>query len=484
LSAKLFILNLSYMKNEIMGSLEKKFSDFFQSRKLAVTLIFLIILFSILGTHIPQIPQLKPQVYNAWKTNHPAQAEIFETLGLNDLFSSYLFNGLAFLLFLNTLFCTRNMLIVSFRKLKKKNQFQAQKYISGLENSTVVRTEKKDIISHIDHVLLSLGYKISHEENRILAEKNRYGVLGVPLFHVCILFIILAAVYGSLGRMEGDMRLIEGQTLSEEHGNYMLVNEGPFFNENHERFDIKLEKFYPDYKDETDTPRGAAGELVISENGQEMKSGMVYSNNLMTYRGYTFLGNVYGLAPLLILTNPDGTVYSGSYITASDLDNSRRYVASFDMGNTGLVGGLMVYMTAPLNESNESVKVQQTPILFLKVFDKGKEIYDGTLRINESVKLPGNGMSLGFYGAKYWSNFYVVRNDGTFLVYAGLGLLILSLIIIFFIIPKKVWIEVINTGTRAEIYIGGRADKFRSLYDEDFNDMVNKIRERLSHDTD
>ncbi len=465
------------MKNEIMGSSGKQITDFFQSRKLAVVLIFLIILLSIVGTHIPQKPQLKPEVYNTWKTNHPVQAEIFGMLGLNDLFSSYLFNGLALLLFLNTLFCTRNMLAVSIRKLKKKSQFQEQKYISGLENSTIVRTENEDVVSHIDHVLRSNGYKISHEGNRIFAEKNRYGMLGVPLFHVCILFIILAAVYGSMGRMEGDMRLIEGQTLSEEHENYMVVSEGPFFNENHRRFDIKLEKFYPDYKDETGTPRGAAGELVISENGKEMKNGTVYSNNLMAYNEYTFLGNVYGMAPLLILTNPDGTIYSGSYITASDLDSSGRYVASFELGNTGLAGVLMVYMTAPLTKMNESGEIRQAPILFLKVFDKGKEIYDGSLRLNETVKLPGSSMSLGFYNVKYWSNFYVVRNDGTLLVYAGLGLLTLSLMIIFFIIPKKVWIEVVNNGTDAEIYIGGRADKFRSLYTEEFNDIVNKIKD-------
>lgn len=469
-------------------SIRKRISTFFQSRKLAVALISLIILFSIIGTHIPQKSQLKPEVYNTWKANHPTQAEIFEFIGFTNLFSSILFLSLCLLLFLNTFFCTRNMLSSSFRKLNKNLRFQKREYISGLENNSLVKTEKEDkhVVSQIYSALQSYGYKTTQEENRIFAEKNRYGVLGIPLFHICILFIILSIVYGSTGRMEGDMRLIEGQTLSEDHGNYMFINEGPLFYENHQKFDIKLEKFYSDYKDETDTPRGAAGKLVISENGNEMKSDIVYSNNLMTYRDYTFLGNVYGMAPLLVLTNPDGTIISGSYITASDLDKSGRYVASFDMGNTGLQGGLMVYMTAPLTGIEESGNTRQTPILFLKIFDRGKEIYDGTLRLNDTVKIPGNNMYLGFYDVKYWSNFYVVKDDGTLLVYAGLVLMTLSITIIFFIIPRKVWVEVVKNGANdvREIYIGGRADKFRSLYNEEFNGIVDRIKERLSNGTD
>ncbi len=460
----------------------KKVTSFFQSRKLAVVLIIFIILFSILGTHIPQKSQLKPEVYNIWKTNHPQQAEIFDFLGFTHLFSSFIFISLASLLFINTLFCTKNMFTTSFRRLNKNQQFQIKTYISGLENQAVIESEKKvEAISEINSVLHSHGYNVSQEENKISAEKNRYGVLGTPLFHVSILFIILAAVYGSAGRMEGDMRLIEGQNLSEDHGNYMFINEGPFFYEKHGKFDIKLEKFYPDYKDETDTPRGPSGKLVISENGQQMKTDIVYSNHQMTYKGYTFLGNVYGLAPLLIFRNPDGTVYSGSYITASDLDNSGRYVASFEMGNTGLEGGLMVYMTAPLTEVTESVDVRQQPVLFLKVFDRGNEIYDGPLRLNDTVKIADK--YLGFYDVKYWSNFYVVKDDGIFLVYAGIGLLILSLVITFFVIPKKIWVEVKEDEGGAKIYIGGRADKFRSLYEEEYCGLVNKIKERLSNGT-
>ncbi len=115
---------------------KKKIGTFFQSRKLAIVLITLIILLSIIGTHIPQESQLKPDVYNTWKTNHPIEAQIYETLGLTYLFSSAIFYGTVLLLFINTIFCTKNMLGNAFRRLK--GRFQKKEYINRLENSDII----------------------------------------------------------------------------------------------------------------------------------------------------------------------------------------------------------------------------------------------------------------------------------------------------------------------------------------------------------
>jgi cytochrome c biogenesis protein ResB len=463
----------------------KKISTFFKSRKLATVLITLIILLSIIGTYIPQKSQLKTDVYNAWKTNHPGEAQVYETLGLTDLFSSVIFLSVALLLFLNTLFCTNNILGNAFMRLNER--FQKKEYISRLENSTLIHTSKEQnsVISLITSEMRTMGYKVSQEKNFIHAEKNRFGTLGTPVFHLCILFIILSALYGSTGRMEGDMRLIEGQTLSEDHGNYMFINEGPLFNENHQKFDITLEKFYPDYYDVSNIKRGGAGKLVIKRDGKVAATDIVYSNHLMTYGGYTFLGNVYGMAPLLTLRNPDGSVISGSYITASDTDDSKRYVAVFDIGDTGLEGGLMVYMTSNLTSGNIAEgNAEQTPLLLLKIFDGENQIFDGKLGLNDAVQI--GDKYLVFSDIKYWSNYYIVKDDGTTILYAGFALITLSLSVMFFIIPKRLWVEITSDEktTASEIHIGGRTDRFRSLYEEEYCSLIEHIKERLSNGTD
>ncbi|MBU4453948.1 MAG: cytochrome c biogenesis protein ResB, partial [Euryarchaeota archaeon] len=190
------------------------------------------------------------------------------------------------------------------------------------------------------------------------------------------------------------------------------------------------------------------------------------------------------MAPLLILRNEDGSVISGSYVTASDNDDSKRYVAMFDIGDTGLEGGLMVYMTANLTSGNIAEgDVEQTPVLFLKIFDRGTEIFDGKLGLNDAVQI--GDKYLVFSDVKYWSNFYIVKDDGTLLVYAGFGLITLSLTIMFFIIPKRLWVEIVSdeNARRTEIYIGGRAERFSSLYEEEYCSLIDHIKERLSNGT-
>jgi cytochrome c biogenesis protein ResB len=142
----------------------------------------------------------------------------------------------------------------------------------------------------------------------------------------------------------------------------------------------------------------------------------------------------------------------------------------------------MVYMTSPLTQNIMESGAEQTPIMFLKLFYQGKEIYDGTLRLNETIRI--SDMYLGFYDIKYWSNFYVVKDGGTLLVYAGILLITVSLMIIFFAVPKRIWVVVTDESSATEVYVGGRADKFRSLYEEEYYDIISKIEARLSNGTD
>ena len=59
---------------------------------------------------------------------------------------------------------------------------------------------------------------------------------------------------------------------------------------------------------------------------------------------------------------------------------------------------------------------------FLKYSIKESEIYNGTMKLNDTIKI--NDKYLGFYDIKYWSNFYIVKDYGTTFVYAGIGLII------------------------------------------------------------
>lgn len=57
----------------------------------------------------------------------------------------------------------------------------------------------------------------------------------------------------------------------------------------------------------------------------------------------------------------------------------------------------------------------------------------------------------------------------------------LSLMISYIMIPKRIWVEVIKdeNSDATEIYMGGKTDKFKFLYESEYSTLVNKIEERL-----
>lgn len=461
----------------------KKTVAFFKSRKLTIALVVLLIIFSFLGTVIPQQSQLKPFVYESWKTGSEWSG-ILETFGLTNVYASPAFLVLIILLFLNTLFCTSGTLKVAFRKFGKilyrdKNSILKFENHSEIVTDRTIKQAAEDVIS----MLRKNRYLVRREGKRISAEKNRFAVFGTPMFHICILIVLLAVFYGRVERMEGAMELVEGQMLTESHRNYVFLNEGPLFNEKHQNFGVVLERFYPNYREADGPPRGMASKLVIIENGQKVDEGMVHTNRQIIYKGVTIYQSDYGFAPLLILKDRDGVEISGSYVIAKDDTGSGVYYSSFYTGEDGFEGEILLYPNTLTTEINSEYgyDIPQDPHINLKLYSSDEEIFVGTLGLGEVVDV--GDMSIGFYDLKYWSTFYFVKDKGTYIVFAGFFLAIASLSVTFFMVPKRIFVEIEKDAQsgKTAVYVGGTADRFNSSFSDEYSGLIKRIRERISN---
>lgn len=455
--------------------------SFFRSRKLTLVVVILLIILSFLGTVIPQQPQLKSFVYESWKENSQWSG-VFEGLVLTDVYSSPAFMVVLLLLFLNTLFCTSGMFKVAFRKYARV-VFHGRLVIENLENHSVIGVDKpvERVVEDVGSVLRKKRYGVRHEGNRIHAEKNRFGVFGTPLFHVCILIVLLAVFAGKAGRMEGAMDLVEGQMLTESHESYVILNKGLLFGEDHQGFGVRLDRLYLDYMEADGPPRGTASELSIIEDDQVVDEGMVYSNRQIVYKGITIYQNEYGFAPLLILKDKDGRDITGSYVIAKDETGAGIYTSSFVAGDTGIGGNVVVYPGVLVGDASEyGIDIPDEPLINLQLHIGDQIIFDDTLGLNETVDM-GN-VSVGFYDMKYWSRFYFVKDQGTYVVFAGLFFGVMGLSAAFFMVPKHVFVEVgkdSETG-KTVVFAGGSADRFKSSFTDEYSALIDKIKERMT----
>ena len=451
----------------------KKISNFFKSKRLALFLILALILIAFTGSIIPQRHTYTPvhfeslMEYNQWLVAS-------DNIGLTNIFSSWMFFATVILLLFNSAFCTYGMLRLAIRRFSADPVFKDKDSILASKNQTQILAGKRseESLTQVESVLRSKRYRTSRNKNRIYAERGRLGVFGVAFFHLCIILVLVAVLYGGAGRMEGKMQIVEGQMLLEQEDNYEYLHKPPVFKMSHQNFGIYFEKFDPNYIKSDGTPMGAASKLLIVENENVMTSGFVYSNHQITYNGIKFYQADYGFAPLLLLKNNADDILSGSYMP-SFFDGNGGYVSQFTPEGTGWYATSTLYPSDIPQSSEFGADVPHNPKIQLTIFEGEEEIYSGTLGLNESVAI-GN-VSIGFYDLKYASVISLVRDKGTTILFAGFWLSVASLFAMYFIIPRRIWVEVSRNGNGTSVYICGNTDRFTSSFEDSFSKIIEEI---------
>ncbi len=464
----------------------KNIARFFRSRKLTIYLIVLVILISVVGSIIPQ----KHVYSHAAFTQMLEQSEFLvymDSIGLTAIFTTWLFFGVMFLLYLNTIFCTYDMFKNTIRKMKKGTDFKKKDGIVGFANHAVVvlDTSSDSTRDKVVSIIKKRRYRVEQDGNRIVATKNRLGVFGTPAFHLCILLVLGAILYGGVGRMEGRMQLVEGQTLYEQQQDYMYVAEGPLFNAEHRNYGITLERFHPRYEDEDGVYRGAASELVITDGGQVVKRDLVHSNHLVVYEDVTLFQNEYGFAPLFLMKNETGAVISGSYVYAED-DGSGRYMTVFPVADTGLMAQITLYPNSSRRILESGYDIPQNPQVYLELFEGEQPVFDGVLGLDQMVLLgnyPDVGeVTLGFYDLKQWSIIAVVIDRGVPYIFGGIYLAVFSMMVMFFFSPRHLWgVEEEDEDGRPVLYMGGKSDRYKSSFEVEFNNLIEGIKKEVQN---
>ncbi|MDF1533166.1 MAG: cytochrome c biogenesis protein ResB, partial [Methanosarcinaceae archaeon] len=273
----------------------------FRSRKLAIVLLVTITLLSAFGTLIPQHSQAGEYVA-IWNEDHPLVSAINQYYDLNNIYDSWQFLTILALLGVNTFFCTLPRIKTSLNRVYGQVRFTDADRILKFKNhhSVVVKGSASKTISNLQKILNRKGYVTTQQGNRIFAEKNRYGSLSSPIFHLSLVVIMLSAFYGGAMQMHGVARIVEGQDFTESHSSYVHIKEGPFFGEQHHYFNLHLKKFHPSYE-LNGKWRGFAADVLLSENGDVIKEDTIYVNHPLRYKSFSIDRNEYGFAPLFVL---------------------------------------------------------------------------------------------------------------------------------------------------------------------------------------
>ncbi len=337
--------------------------DFFFSRKFSLALLVLLILFSLLGTVVPQEHLYGGDEFRKWQHDYPTFYRAAIPLGLTRLYTSTGFIAVAVLLFLSLGLCT-------FRR---------------------VRT--------------------------LLQGKGGYGQWGSVLFHFSAIVILAGAVTSLWTKFDGNILLTEGQSFSGNTGEYASIQRSPYFAFPAPDFTLTLQKFRPTY--------GAVpiyvSDVAIERNGSRIPEA-VRDFHALSYGGYAFYQKGHGFSPSFLVRDRWGGVVFQSFVSFRSgigPDGEVQYEDYFQIPGAGLEvrGRLYPDLVAAKDSITTKSVLPVNPGIDIRIKKNGEEVYQGILMRGQSIEL--DGFSLAFQDLRYWSEFRVVRDPGVPVIYLG-----------------------------------------------------------------
>lgn len=443
--------------------------NFLTSLKLVLFLLLILSVVSIAGTIIQQNKPL--QMY--YRSYDPGTVALFNKLGLFDMYHSWWFVACLALLALNIIACTMDRYRGIMAGMRKRNLILDEKLGKSLQNLTSIKYALPlDVVDKKMRELIGSGFSgkpvVTHAEDggrHYFFEKGKYSRLAFFLTHLSILIIFFGALVGSFFGFKGYVNIFEGEMVSQ-----FQTRAGKIQNLN---FQVKCNTFNAEFYP-SGAPMDYRSDLSIIQNDKEIIRKTIRVNDPLTFEGITFYQSSYGGQPdqvAIDVVNRDGSlkgsvtapfgrkVHIPGATDAIAIADYQEHHHLPDGSEGGRALGVYIFPEKGKGEEAEAWLLMDNPD-----YDKrrGGDYY---LRVKD-LKL------------KKYTGLQVNKDPGEILVWFSSVMLIAGIMIAFFMSHKKLWVSLkTDKKGRSELTIGGSANKNRSAFARDMEQMIQRLKE-------
>lgn len=437
--------------------------DFFCSLKLSIFLLIGLAATSIIGTVIPQGPQ--PEYLERLSQ---AKLKLYTTLGFFDMYHSWWFILLLYLLTVNLVAC-------SIKRLPRVWRIIAEPSLvldDGLEKSLGNTHEFKmdgDAALLRDKVAAFMKAEFAEPviteteggEYHLFAQKSPYSRLGVYVVHLSIIIIFIGAIIGSFSGYKAFVQIAQGTSTSS-------VFDVRKQEEKKLDFSVRCEDFSVSYYD-TGQPKEYKSILTILENGAPVegyKNIPVVVNRPLSYKGITFYQSSFEpIGPPTFLLSVRGR--------NGDKPASFR-IAGGERINLPGIGAVQVQDYAP--EVGGAMPGYSGPAAKLEITRAdGRSQYATVLLKHKEFDLQRNDdlvFTLDAINQRFATGLQVAKDPGVWVVWTGCGLMVAGIFIAFFLSHKRLWARI----SRGRAVLAGTANKNQSAFELCFDGLVEKMK--------
>ena len=437
--------------------------DFFCSLRLTISLLIGLALTSIIGTVVQQGPQRE---YLA--TLSETKIRLYSALGFFDMYHSWWFILLLYLLTLNLICCSIKRLPRVWKIVSEPVLVMDEAFQKSLTNVAEMKLAggkaelKEKVASFLKAEFAEPVVTEKDGEYHLFAQKNRLCRLGVYVVHFSIIIIFIGALLGSFFGYKAYVNIPEGGSISQvQSRSGQTIDLG---------FNVLCEKFSVSFYD-TGAPKEFRSVLSIVDHGQPVKGYQhipIIVNDPLTYKGITFYQSSYG-------QSEEGTLY---HISVRDRKGGAPIKLDVRQGERAeLPGGAFLSIMEATQNVRPFMKEFDGPgaqVEFTPAGGKPQPFVILSDKYQSFNAEHGGDLIITFDGMdqKFYTGLQVAKDPGVLVVWLGCFLMVVGICMAFFMSHQRVWARISDAGTT----FGGSASKNPTGFEMSFDELVQKFK--------
>ncbi|MEU3145449.1 cytochrome c biogenesis protein ResB [Streptomyces sp. NPDC006999] len=458
------------------------------SMRVALLLLLLLSLAAIPGSLVPQTGVDETRVAD-FRERHEFLAQVYDKVGLFNVYSSVWFSAIYILLFVSLIGCIVPRTWQFVGQLRGRPPGAPQR-LTRLPVYTTWRTEADP--GQVREAALALlrkrRFRAHLAGDAVAAEKGYLREAGNLAFHLALIVMLIAFAWGQLFKSEGNKLIVEGNGFANTLSQYDDFRSGNLFDvADLEPFSFDVKSFTGTYErsgPNKGTPRTYETELVYSEGayGEERTTTVRVNEPLQIGDSKVYLVS-HGYAPVVTVRDGEGKVVFkdavpllplDSNVTSSGvvkvLDGYRNaegkkeqlgfnafFVPTFGGSRSGTmlsqfpaldypVLALSAYHGDLKADSGIPQSVYQMDKTKMKEFkDSDGELFKKMLTPGETMTLPDGAGTVTFENdIREWAGFQMVQEPGGGWALGGALVAIAGLAGSLFIQRRRVWVRAVG----------------------------------------
>ncbi len=440
----------------------KKYLTLFQNVKFNVWLFVALALSSVLGTLLPQFPEV-PEKVQEFIARSPRIGPIMEKLGFFNIYYSWWFIGMLGLMAFNVIICKLVFAKYPGTKTFKKGErhpdaIRLQKFKDEFASPLPFHAIKDKALALLLRRKYSVQEKIMPDGSLlILASKQRLQRFGSWVSHICIVLVLLANLTGALYGFREVLNIAEGTSGKMQNRPWV----------------ISCDKFIVEWYEGSQTPKTFASDLRLFTNGLLKSEKRIVVNEPMEFQNVRFYQATYGP----YLREARIGMFRKNYPKESPTMVLKLDEESKVPGTPYSVRILQFAPDFAFDENNEPSSksaAPKNPAIQILISRDGKAVRAPWI----FERLPGKQMPpvpqedelipiLSEYVPSYYTGLQITYDPGADLFWTACTLLVLSLMLLFYFHHRKVWIHLKEVaGAGSAVWLGGFSSRGPSFEGE------------------